>query len=96
MPALIDGKNIERDYLYFELSEYGGQVAIRKDNWKMIKRNILKDKNAQWELYDLKLDIGEQKNLAAAFPRTIKKLAKLARQAHSTHSIIKEWNFMER
>lgn len=81
-------------FLYFELSEYGGQQAIRMGKWKIIKRDIVKNPNAKWELYDLHSDISETTNLASIFPSIIRKASKIADREHLS-APIEKWNFME-
>jgi arylsulfatase A-like enzyme len=67
--------------LYWRL---GDNIAIRKGNWKLVKTSerplqdvdpaIFNDLSAA-ELYNLKDDIGETKNLAMAHPDKVKELA---------------------
>jgi len=95
LPELLGKKQPSHDFLYFELYEYGGQQAVRMGEWKAVKRNMLKDKNAKWELYNLKEDIGEKNDLAAKYPNKVKKADQLAKQSHRHHNTVQEWNFME-
>jgi arylsulfatase A len=95
LPELLGKKQSSHDFLYFELYEYGGQQAVRMGEWKAVKQNMLKDKNAKWELYNLKEDIGEKNNLAAKYPNKVKKADQLAKQSHQHHNTVQEWNFME-
>lgn len=45
---------------------YGGQVAVRFDRMKVIRRNLFPGKKASnWEIYDIRNDPSETKNLAA-------------------------------
>ncbi len=65
--TLLDkGSQIKHDHLLWVYPEYGGQVAIRKGNWKLVRQS-LKDnkKEATLELYDLKSDPNEKNNIAA-------------------------------
>jgi len=95
LPTLLDKKQAKHDFLYFELYEYGGQQAVRMGDWKAVKQNMVKDKNASWELYNLKEDIGEKNNVAAKYPSQVKKADKIAKQAHHHHNTVSQWNFME-
>lgn len=67
------------DALYWRL---GGMMAIRKGDWKLVKMSdeafladpaVLADLTGV-ELYNLKEDIGETKNLAAVHPEKVKEL----------------------
>lgn len=95
LPALSGKKQKTHDYLYFELYEYGGQQAVRMNNWKAVKKNMVKDKQAKWELYNLKTDIGEMNNLAEKNAKMVIKADKIARQSHQHHPSVPHWNFME-
>ena len=57
--------------------EYRKQTAIRKDNWKAYR----KDKDKQWELYNIDMDIEENNNISDDHPDIIEELAELAKQA---------------
>ncbi|MFZ9982677.1 MAG: arylsulfatase [Cyclobacteriaceae bacterium] len=95
---LLKGRKLSgkgHDFLYFELYEYGGQQAVRMGKWKAIRRDMLKNADAQWELYDLSKDISEKNNLAMKHPMIVRKAQKIAESQHS-HAAIDQWNFMER
>lgn len=53
-------------YLYFEFPEKGGQVAIRMGDWKGVRTNVKQDPNSPWQVYHLKTDRNETKDLAAS------------------------------
>jgi len=95
LPTLLDKKQSRHEYMYFELYEYSGQQAVRMGDWKAVKRNMVKDKSAKWELYNLKTDIGEKNNLAEKYPKVIHKVDKIAKQSHQHHPTVQQWNFME-
>ncbi|MDR1385979.1 MAG: arylsulfatase [Planctomycetaceae bacterium] len=62
LPLLLEGKKIDRDTFYWELHE--GKIpiqAIRWKDWKFVRNGIQKP----IELYNLKTDVSESKNLAA-------------------------------
>lgn len=66
-PALAKDVAIERDSLWW-LHE--GNRAVRVGDWKLVAA-----KDQPWELYDLKTDRAEQKNLAASHPEKARELA---------------------
>ena len=87
-PESIDGHSIlptifqregqeHADYLYWEFHEKGGKQAILKDEWKAIRLNVSKNRNAPIELYNLKNDPKEKENLAASYPEKIQEMATL-------------------
>jgi arylsulfatase A len=83
VPALTGkGSQKAHNYLYWEFHEQGGRQALRQGKWKAIRQNVDIDPNGPIELYDLTVDSGETKNVAAQFPEVAKKLAKLIDEAH--------------
>jgi arylsulfatase len=66
------GTQSQHDYLYWELSSYSGQQALRMGNWKAVRRNMNKG-NQAIELFDLSIDPGETRDLAAEQPELIAK-----------------------
>ena len=64
----------EHDYLYWEFHEQGGKIAVRKGNWKAVKRNILSDPMASIELYELSKDIHEDNNVASKNQEIVKEM----------------------
>ena len=49
--------------------EHEGSRAIRKADWKLVA-----EINQPWELYDLKTDRSETRNLADRYPQKVKEL----------------------
>jgi arylsulfatase A-like enzyme len=96
LPALMGKeKSIpNRNYLYFEYPEKGGQVAIRMGKWKGIKIEMKKNKQAGWEIYDLETDPGEKKNIAALHPQIIQQFDAILFKEHG-RSHIREWEFVD-
>jgi len=68
-------KQQQHEFLYWE---YGGQQAVRMENWKAIQPRTSRD----WELYDLSKDIGEQQDCAAKHPEVLAKMKAFAHRAH--------------
>jgi arylsulfatase A-like enzyme len=75
VPELFGRKQPQHKYLYWEL---GNQTAVRMGNWKAIRPRP----NAPWELYDLKKDISEARNIAAANPKILAQMKAHAEEAH--------------
>jgi arylsulfatase A-like enzyme len=80
--ALLGRKNREHDYLYWEFHESGFFQALRIGDWKAVK-----DRNGAIEIYDLKSDIGEQRDLALEQPRLVAKTKDLFASARTKHEI---------
>jgi len=76
VPALKN-RNINRELM---LWEHSANRAIRMGDWKLVakvrsqKKFVPADENV-WELYDLKNDPSETKNLAARYPEKVKQMS---------------------
>ena len=96
LPTLL-GKNKQqknREYIYFEYPEKGGQVAIRMGNWKGVRTNVRKNKNAPWQLYDLSADVNETRDIAQQYPAVIERFKAIQKKEHYT-AVLKEWEFLD-
>ena len=96
LPTLT-GKNSSQknhEFLYFEYPENGGQLAVRLGNWKGVKRNVRKEPNGAWELYDMATDRKETNNVAALHPDIIQKITETAKREH-THPVVMDWEFVD-
>jgi arylsulfatase A-like enzyme len=75
-------------YLYWEFHEGGGSQAVRLGDWKAVKLNVSKNKNAPIELYNLKDDPAEKKNVAGENPVIVRQVEKIFGEAHVSN---KDW-----
>lgn len=96
LPTLTgnDNKQKKHDYLYFEFPEKGGQVAVRMGDWKGVKSNMKKNKNATWEIYNLLTDEKEMTDIAAQHPELAKKFEEILKKEHQS-SHIRDWEFID-
>jgi arylsulfatase A-like enzyme len=67
------------EFLYWEIHDPAFKQAVRTGNWKAIRSGI----DGPLELYDLKSDIGEKTNVAAAHPDIIAKITAFLRTART-------------
>ena len=75
----------QHSYLYWEFHEQGGKMAVRMDQWKGILLNVnetLGKADAPIEVYDLKNDIGETKNVAAEQSAIVARFREIFKEAH--------------
>ncbi len=69
------------DFLYWEFPSYGGQVAIRMGDDKLVRQNLLDDKKQPtMEVYDLTTDIRESDNLVMDHPEVVSKAGLIFKQ----------------
>jgi len=69
-PAFAKDGVIKHDFIYFHHIE---NRAIRVGDWKL----VAKGNDGPWELYNLKTDRGEQKNLADKYPGKVRDMSAL-------------------
>ena len=87
-PTLLGKTQPARPFLYRESQAYDGQQCVRVGNWKAIRTNLhprpaAKDKTpGAIELYDLKNDPTESKNVAAQHPDVVAKMAAILKEQH--------------
>lgn len=58
----------------WEFAGYGGIVAIRDGDWKVIRRRLNRKNPGEWELYDLAHDVAETTDLASKHPDIVKRM----------------------
>lgn len=81
-PALLGKEGVNHDYLYWEFHGAGGKQALLKDDFKLVVLQVNDTSKTSVELYNLKNDLGEKRNIAMDNPSMVKELSALARQAH--------------
>jgi len=67
-PAFEKHGTIQREWLYFN---HSNNRALRMGEWKIVAAG----KDAPWEMYDLRRDRGEQKNVIAEHPAKAQEMA---------------------
>jgi arylsulfatase A len=87
-PTLRGENQPARPFLYRESPGYGGQQAVRMEDWKLVRQNLNpgpKQKNPPsptTELYDLANDPSETKDVASEHQGMVERLLKIAREQH--------------
>ncbi|MDT0538871.1 arylsulfatase [Croceitalea sp. P059] len=83
LPTLLNTSEQKvHDFLYWEFPEYGGQVALRIGDWKVIRQHLKDDKAPTLELYNLSTDPAETKNVADKHPEVIAQAAEIFKKEH--------------
>jgi len=93
LPTLLgkDSRQRQRDYLYWEYPDKGGQLAVRMGNWKGVKTGLTKDPLAPWQIFNLTTDEKESNDLTAAHPELVIKFDAIVKKEHTT-PVRPEWD----
>jgi arylsulfatase len=86
LPTLLSSENQkEHEFLFWEFPSYGGQVAIRMGDWKVVRQHLMDDKElATIELYNLRSDPLEMTNVAEEYPDILKKAARIFKEERTS------------
>ncbi|SNZ00454.1 arylsulfatase [Flagellimonas pacifica] len=89
LPTLLGEQDqAQHDFLFWEYPEYGGQVAIRMGDWKVVRQNLKNPKKeSTLELYNLVKDPAEQNNVADEHPEIIANAAKIFAEEHNNAEV---------
>lgn len=85
LPTLLGQTEKQRQHkhLYWEFHELNGRMALRQGDWKLVQYNVGKDPQGSFELYNLKEDEAESKDLAADYPEKVSELKKIMLSEHT-------------
>jgi arylsulfatase len=84
LPTLLGEDSQEKHpYLYWEFPAYSGQQAVRMDQWKGLRKNIMEG-NLEIELYNLDQDPQEQQDLADQHPEIVQQMEQIMKTEHTT------------
>ncbi len=97
-PDQTDGENLwplltgaavpaSRKPMVWVFPEYGGQVAIRLGNFKVMRRGLKAAKMEDWEVYDIAADRNETRNLASEKPDLIREAAAALKAASTDNEV---------
>jgi len=89
LPTLLgnEEEQKEHEYMYWEFHERGGRQAVRKENWKLVKYNVLDPDKTTTELYNLETDLGEENNLAEKHTKIVEKLSEIMKNARTDSEV---------
>jgi len=82
VPTLRGQVQRQHEFLYWEATDLGGKQAVRFGRWKGVRGNVGKNEAAPFELYDLDSDPAESRDVAAAHPEIVRRIAQIAAEAH--------------
>lgn len=79
-PLLQDSSaSVVRSPMVWVFPEYGGQVAVRDGDYKLVRKDLKKKKQGDWELYNIASDLHESHDLAADEPDRVQALVDILR-----------------
>jgi arylsulfatase A-like enzyme len=70
LPMLSGRRQRSHDFLYWEFHERGLEQAVRMGDWKAVRHSA----DGPIELYDLKTDRGETRDVAAQHPEVVRRI----------------------
>lgn len=82
---LKGGSAPKRPYFYWELHEAASLQAARWDDGNNVWKAVRGGPSKPVEIYDLKSDVGETKNIAEAHPELVEKAKTIFEEAHTPH-----------
>jgi arylsulfatase A-like enzyme len=98
-PAGLDGDSLwpvltgeqktltTRKPMLWVFPEYGGQIAVRLGNFKLVRQGLKTRTPREWEVYDLSTDRGETKNLADSRSNLVREAEGLLRREVSKNDV---------
>jgi len=85
LPTLLGEDTQEtHPHMYWEFPGYGGQQAVRMDQWKGLRKNIKEGGNLEIALYNLDQDPQEQQDLADQHPEIVRQMEQIMKMEHIT------------
>ena len=78
--AILENKPLSRKSLYFEFCENPSQSVVLDGRWKAIRPHLKQNLNTQ--LFDLREDPSETKDLAATHPEMVRRAEAVFKQEH--------------
>jgi arylsulfatase A-like enzyme len=79
VPALLGSRQTNHEFLYWEFHERGFHQAVRHGDWKAVRPKL----GSPLELYDLKPDIGETKDVAAVHADVVARIEAYLKEART-------------
>lgn len=86
VPMLLGQSQPERSLLYREFPAYGGQQSVRVGDWKAVRQNMTRG-NMAVELYNIRTDPEERRNVAEQHSDIVEQLTQLM-ASHRTPSTL--------
>jgi arylsulfatase len=91
-PTLLGQSQPARPFLYREFPAYNGWQSVRVGDWKAVRKDLNPRQRTMppdlaIELYDLKADPSESRNVAPAYPDVVARMERLMREQHEPSNL---------
>lgn len=79
LPTLLgkSAEQVKHEYLYWASQEGETSIGVRFGDWKLVRYRKDKSGQADWRLYDLANDLGEQHDVSTEHPSVVAKIINL-------------------
>lgn len=91
-PTLLGSAQAKHRSLYWEFASGGGRQAMRIGDWKAVRVQAMKNPDGPLQLFNLRDDVGETKDLVATHPEKVAEFKGRMAQAR-TPSLVRKWNY---
>lgn len=96
LPAAVDGlsmlpllqgrgKQQAHAYLYWEFHEENGRQAVRMGHWKGVRQQLVRQPDGPIELYDLRSDRSETKDVSGSHPDIVTRIDQIMKTSRVEH-----------
>ena len=83
VPTLThSGTQREHEFVYWEFPGYGGWQAVRQGPWMAVRKQLAKNPDAPFELYDLEKDLAQTLDVAREHAEIVARAQSIAAKAH--------------
>jgi arylsulfatase A len=87
-PVITGGEALtNRKPMIWTFAGYGGQIAVRIGDMKVVRQKVSSKKPGPWEVYDLASDIGETTDLSTRHPELVKQAIAILKKEMSPNDI---------
>lgn len=93
LPTLMGNTEQQKPHasLYWEFNELGGQQAMRMREWKGLRLGLAKNPDAPLQLFNLKEDVGETRDVAGDHPAVVKEIEQRMANAYAPSERYPRW-----
>ena len=89
LPELLGNEQAAHPFLYWEFHEQGGKQALLLGDWKAIRLGVGTGDGTTLELYHLKDDPGENRDLAAKYPERAEEMLEIMQGQHQPSGVFR-------